>query len=399
MPKATLTSSLVTETHCPDGVKKIDLFDTNTKGLVLEVRTSGGKTFYLRYQDQRGRTRQLRLADARDVTLAQARTLANKARGNMAMGNDPCDTKKAIRSVPTFEVFIRERYIPFTMAYKKSWACDESNLRNHLIPAFGSKHLDEITKHDVIAFHHGMRTKGYAFGTCNRCLILLRYALNLAIRWEIPGVKENPTKDVPLYHSYNHKERYLSQDEAKRLFESVRRSDNPMLQFIIPMLILTGARKREVLDCRWEDLDFNQMQWRVPVTKAGRPRHIPLSGGVINLLKSVPQDPNNPWLFPNPKTGKPFVNIFNSWDTARKDAKLEDVRLHDLRHSFASFLVNAGRSLYQVQKILGHTQVKTTQRYAHLAQETLLDATNAVAGVLSDAMPVIKPAPSIPARL
>lgn len=224
-------------------------------------------------------------------------------------------------------------------------------------------------------------------------LILLRYALNLAVRWEVPGIKDNPTKDVPLFENHNHKERYLSQDEAKRLFDAVRQSDNTMLQFIVPMLILTGARKREVLDSKWEDFDIQRKQWRIPMSKTGRPRHIPLSDGAITLLQSIPRKAGVPWVFANPKTGLPFSNIFNSWDTARKAAGLEDVRLHDLRHSFASFLVNAGRSLYEVQKILGHTQVKTTQRYAHLAQETLLDATNAVAGILGDAMQGTKPVP------
>ena len=146
---------------------------------------------------------------------------------------------------------------------------------------------------------------------------------------------------------------------------------------IVPMLILTGARKREVLDAKWEDFDVVRKQWRIPVTKTGRPRHVPLSDGVLQLLDSIPHD-DCPWVFANPKTRKPFVSIFTAWNTARKRAELSEVRIHDLRHSFASFLVNAGRSLYEVQKILGHTQVKTTQRYAHLSQDTLLDAANEV---------------------
>ena len=149
-----------------------------------------------------------------------------------------------------------------------------------------------------------------------------------------------------------------------------------MLQHIVPMLILTGARKREVLDARWEDFDLERRQWRIPTTKSGRPRHVPLSDGVLQLLTSLPHREKG-WIFANPKTGKPFVSVFISWNTARKLAGLADVRMHDLRHSFASFLVNAGRTLYEVQKILGHTQVKTTQRYAHLSQDTLVDAANA----------------------
>ena len=224
-----------------------------------------------------------------------------------------------------------------------------------------------------------MRAKGYALGTCNRCLILLRYAMNLAVRWEMPGMASNPTKDVPLFENPNKKERFLSQEEAQTLYEAVCQSDNPMLRYIVPMLILTGARKREVLDAKWEDFDLAAQQWRIPFTKSGKPRYVPLSTGAIHLLASTPRREDCPWAFPNPKTGKPYVSFFYSWDTARKQAGLADVRIHDLRHSFASFLVNAGRSLYEVQKILGHTQVKTTQRYAHLSQDTLIEAANEVA--------------------
>lgn len=209
--------------------------------------------------------------------------------------------------------------------------------------------------------------------------------MNLAVRWEVPGIKANPMKDVSLFEDLNKKERYLSQDEAQRLYESVRQSVNPMLQYIIPMLILTGARKREVLDAKWVDFDMTRKQWRIPFTKTGRPRHVPLSDGVLQLLASMPHDEGCPWVFANPKTHKPYQSFFASWNTARKQAGLADVRIHDLRHSFASFLVNAGRSLYEVQKILGHTQVKTTQRYAHLSQDTLLEAANQV----SKAIPLI----------
>ncbi|XXG38887.1 MAG: hypothetical protein WJ129_10055 [Ferrovum myxofaciens] len=107
--------------------------------------------------------------------------------------------KQVLRQVPTFSEFIEQRYMPFVKGYKRSWISDDSYLRNQLLPIFGKKHLDEITKHDVIQFHHGMRAKDYALGTCNRCLILLRYAMNLAVRWEIPGITANPTKDVPLF--------------------------------------------------------------------------------------------------------------------------------------------------------------------------------------------------------
>jgi len=379
MARAALNKSIILSAICPADKQKIDLSDATTPGLILEVRATGGKTFYVRYRDKRGRQRQHSIGDANCINLTEARLAAKKLRGQIALGIDPGEVRSTARQVPTFAEFMAERYMPFVKGYKKSWDSDDSYLRNHLLPAFGKKYLDEITKRDVIAFHHGMKAKNYAEGTANRCLIMLRYAMNLALRWEIPGITINPTKDVPLFEDHaGKKERFLSQDETRILFEAVRHSDNVMLQYIIPMLLLTGARKREVLDAKWEDFDLARKQWRIPETKLGRPRHVPLSDGVLKLLASIPHT-DCPWVFANPKTKKPYVSIFYSWDTARRRAGLQDVRIHDLRHSFASFLVNSGRTLYEVQKILGHTQVKTTQRYAHLSQDTLVDAANSAA--------------------
>ena len=395
MPKLQLNAELVKELVCPKEKTKWDIFDINCKGLMLEVRQSGGKTYYLRYTDERGRSHQMKLAAASDITLSQARQMANIARSKIAMGEDPAAQKAIKKSIPTFEQFIAERYMPFVLSYKKAANSDDSYLRNQILPVLGKKYLDEITRKDIIDFHHGLHAKGYKPGTCNRSLILLRYAFNLAIKWEISGVKTNPTKDVPLLNDQEgKKERYLSKEETERLYGVLKDSDNALLQYIIPMLILTGARKREVLDARWEDLDLDRRQWRIPITKAGRPRYVPLSNGVLHLLANVPHKDGNPWVFPNPKSGKPYVSIFNSWNAARIAADLADVRIHDLRHSFASFLVNAGRSLYEVQRILGHTQIKTTQRYAHLSQDTLLDAADAahqMAGGMVFAIEPVKP--------
>ena len=391
MPTKILTQKMVNEATCPVEKPRLDLFDAQCKGLNLEVRSTGGKTYYFRYRTNHGKTRQLKLADAQDITLAQARLLADKARSNLAMGTDPKDKKDVLKKTLTFKEFVINQYMPYVSTYKKTAYQDLGILKNHIFKHIGNKHLDEITKNNIISLHQGRIISGAAPGSANNLLILIRYIFNLALRWETPGVVKNPSTGIPLFEENNKKERYLNQDEAQRLYAAVLKSDNPMLQYIVPMLILTGARKREVLDARWSDLDIERRQWRIPVTKSGKVRFVPLSDGVIKLLGSIPRINDCPWAFPNPKTGKPFVSIFYSWDSARKSAGLSDVRLHDLRHSFASFLVNAGRSIYEVQKILGHTQIKTTQRYAHLAQETLLDAANTVSQNVSlfDANPCV----------
>ncbi|MBU3587821.1 tyrosine-type recombinase/integrase [Polynucleobacter sp. 31A-FELB] len=378
------------------GVTRQTICDAQCKGLQLERLGLGRGRWRYRYKKPGRRNRQcLTLGDAPIMTLAQARELANKYRVQAALGHDPAEQIKESAKTPTFAQFIEQQYLPHVKSYKKSWDSDLSYLKNQILPVLGKKYLDEVTKKDIIDFHHGLRNKGYKPGTCNRSLVLLRYAFNLAIRWEVPGIQKNPTKDVPLFDDQEGKrDRFLTQEETQRLFEAVTKSDNPLLQYIIPMLILTGARKREVLDARWEDFDIDKRQWRIPVTKAGRPRYVPLSNGVLTLLANIPHKETVPWVFANPKTDKPYVSIYGSWNSARTSVGLRDVCIHSLRHSMASNLVNSGRSLYEVQRILGHTQIKTTQRYAHLSQDTLLDAVNAaseMAGSMVYAVEPVKP--------
>ena len=387
-----LTQKIVENLACDADCKKLTVFDKGCKNLVLEVSNSGRKSYYFRYQDSRGVTRQPKLSDANSITLKQARSLADNYRAKLSMGEDPLEQKATLKQVPTFAAFVDEHYLPHVKTYKRSWGTDVSLLKNHLLPRFAKRYMDDITRQDIVKMHRERKATGAA-GSANRLLIMMRYIFNLALRWEVAGIKTNPCAGVPLLEENNKMERYLSVDEAQRLYQSVCRSDNQMLKHIVSMLILTGARKREVLDAQWQDFDVERSTWRIPVTKSGKARHVPLSDGALTVLSCVPINPHTAFVFANPATNKPFVSIFYSWNTARKQAGLADVRMHDLRHSFASLLVNSGRTLYEVQKILGHTQVKTTQRYAHLSQDTLLDAANAATRAMGAVMlPVVRPA-------
>jgi integrase len=402
MARVTLTAQLIKTSECPADKKKIEIFDAASKGLSLEVRATGGRTYYRRYRDSRGRIRQVKLGDERDLSLADARILSDKVGRQVAMGEDPLEQKQIARTVPTFADFIADQYMPYVKSYKRSWDTDVSLLKNHLLPRFGKRYMDELTRQDIIKMHADRKASGAAAGSANRLLIMMRYIFNLALKWEVPGIKSNPCKGIPLMEENNKLERYLSVEEAQRLYEAVCKSENTMLKYIVPMLILTGARKREVLDAKWSDFDLSRRAWRIPITKSGKARHVPLSDGALTLLATMPRKSDCEWAFANPETGKPYVSIFCAWNTARKSVGLSDVRMHDLRHSFASLLINSGRTLYEVQHILGHTQVKTTQRYAHLSQDTLLAAANSATTALGAAMmpPVMMaPVSALPAAL
>jgi len=152
MPVETLTKNLVKDSICPSGKHKVDIHDSGCKGLLLEVRATGGKTYYFRYRDDRSKVRQMRIGAEDTLTLKQARTLCDRHRSKLAMGEDPWATKAELRRVPKLETFIYESFLPFIKTYKRSWDTDQSLLKNHIVPTFGHLYMDQLNKKHVIDF-------------------------------------------------------------------------------------------------------------------------------------------------------------------------------------------------------------------------------------------------------
>ena len=292
------------------------------------------------------------------------------------LGADPQARRQELRSIPTLNQLVRDRYLPHAQASKRSWNTDETILRIHILPALGRLTLDQITGEHIAGLINDMRAKGYAGATTNRVLVLLRYVFNLARKWNVPGASVNPTAGLTTAPEV-HRQRFLTPEETQRLIASINADKNQIAAKAIMLLLLTGARRSEVTRARWEHVDWEKRTLLVPVSKSGKPRTIALNAAAIGLLRAMPTDSASPYVFPTQLTG-----LFCPWHRIRRRAGLADVRLHDLRHSFASFLVNQGVSLYVVQGLLGHTQARMTQRYAHLASQTLLDAAEVVSGVI-----------------
>lgn len=370
----------------PQGKQRVTLTDSRTQGLQFELRKNGG-FFNYRYS-LHGRQRGIPIGRFGVLQVADARRRALELAHMVSLGQDPLAIKDGYRRCPTFDEFFTGKYLPFAKIDKRSWVTDDSLYRNHIAAVFGDIKMNQISKAQVREFLYGKLISGRAKGTVNRMLVLIRYCFNLAIDWEVPSVTENPVKGIKTFQENNKIERYVSQEESLALKHALEQSENPMLKYIIGVLLVTGARKQEALKAKWEDVDLAAQVWRIPLSKSGRVRHITLSPTAVeffNLLQShsakllgVAYD-GCPYVFPNPKTLRPFSSIFYSWNTARKKAGLPDVRIHDLRHTFASTLVNLGVSLYEVQKLLGHAHIRTTERYAHLKQERL-QASAALAG-------------------
>ena len=382
MARVHLTRRIVRETVCSPEKPKLDLFDTQQTGFLLEVRRSGGKTFYQRYTDARGRTRQFKIGPADLVGLSAARRKARAIVAQALIGEDPQERRAGLRSTPTLAELVSDRYLPHVQSYKRSWQTDETILRVHILPVLGSQYLDEVRGEAIADIVQRMRVKGYASGTTNRVVVVLRHFFNLAHKWRVPGVVSNPTSGMKLAPDVN-RERFLNVEEAQRLIASIEMDENKVARSAIMLLLLTGARRNEITHARWEHVDWERRTLLVPMSKSGKPRAIALNTAALELLESITPVSGNPYIFPAPTTGRPSPSLYFPWNRIRVRAGLSDLRLHDLRHSFASFLVNKGISLYIVQGLLGHSHSRYTQRYAHLATETLSLAAEALSELFS----------------
>jgi integrase len=249
MPIVTLSHDFVSKAVCPESKKKINYYHKDIRGFLLEVRSSGGKTYALRYRDKHNRQCQYKIGDSKDISFEKARRAAEKARGKVVLGQDPNGDKRTKRKVPTLSYFVQFNYLVH-IKHKRSFKADFSMLRCHILPRFGKIHMDKITTQAVNDFHQGMVSKGLAKGTANRGLVLLKYMYNLAIKWQIPGVIANPAAGVKLFEANNARERFLTAEETQRLLAAVEKSKNTQLKYIVPLLLLLGCRKRELLDAR-----------------------------------------------------------------------------------------------------------------------------------------------------
>ena len=382
MPRVRLTARFICRCVCPPGKTKIDYFDQSTTGFLVEVRPSGRRTFYQRYVDEHGRERQYRIGPADVLTLDQARRKAKQVVAEALLGPDPQLKRRELRRIPLLREFAAERYLPFVRGYKTTWMTDETVLRVHILPRLGGLPLDEVKPEAVSLLANAMREDGYAAGTINRAIVILRYMYNLARKWDVPGALKNPAAGLSAGPDVQ-RNRFLAQNEAEALIRALRSDENQTAARSIMLLLLTGARRNEITHAKWEYVDWQQRTLLVPKSKSGRPRVISLNSSAVALLRSIPRVEGNPYIFPSRTTGRPSASLFFPWERIRMRAGLDNLRLHDLRHSFASFLVNRGASLYVVQGLLGHLNARTTQRYAHLTQETLSKAAELVEDVVT----------------
>lgn len=381
MPIEKLTSQFAQLAYCPEGQKKINYYDEGSTGFMLEVRPNGA-TWYQRYHDQKtGRLRQIKIAARGQISFEQAKKVAQKIRSEAFLGGDPAGRKEKEKAIPLY-ADLAQQHLAHAKTYQRSYHSTERIINNHVLPKWSKKRLDEIKQQDVAKWLADKRAEGFAEASILKIRSIFSRSFQLAKQWDL--FDRNPVKDIPHVKFNNARERYLSAEEAERLRLACECSSNPQLKNIVGLLLLTGARKSELLNAEWRHIDLAKRSWKIPLAKNGRGRHVPLSQAAMDIIDQLTKFDGCPYLLPNPRTLKPYSDIKKAWEKVRKLADLEDVHLHDLRHSFASMALNsgAGIDLYTVGKILGHQSIASTERYSHLANDTLMAAAEAGAAKL-----------------
>jgi integrase len=368
--------------------REVVLWDTELKGFGCRVQRGNVKAYILHYRVGAGRGAPLRkLTIGRHGspwTPETARGEAIKLLGRIEDGADPAADKIARREAPTVAE-LAERFLAEHAEAKRkgSTAAEYKRLLDKIIlPAIGKRKLAEVSRADVGKLHHANRTAPYQ---ANRVLAVLSKMFNLAERWGLRQDGSNPCRHVEKF-AERKRERMLSPAELARLGDALAvNAGSPYAVAAVKLLVFTGARLGEVLGLRWEWIDFERGEARLPDSKSGaKTLHLPPPA--LAVLADLPRHEGNPHVIVGHKAGAAMVNLEKPWRAIREVAGLSDVRLHDLRHAFASVAASSGMGLPIIGKMLGHTQAATTHRYAHLASDPVKAAAAAVAEKIAAAM-------------
>ncbi len=364
----------------PPSAGRVYVYDTLIRGLAVCITAKNARTYYL-YRWVDGRPERIKLGKVGEITVDQARSSAGKKLGQIAAGINPQREKVEKREDPTFG----ELFTAFIEKYKKplkpkSWEQDQDNYDLHL-SHWKSRRLSDITRADVVDLH---RTKGTKHPyLANRLLSLISVMFNQARNVGIDHRGENPAEGVARFQEAK-REKYLNADAMPKFFAALDGLKSKTTADFLRVALFTGQRRANVQAMRWEQVDLKTGVWHIPDTKKNTPHTVPLVAEVVKILEDRrPDGAKSGWVFPSHSGTGHLVEPKKAWKSVLAAAGLEGYRVHDLRHTIASWQAAAGTSLQIIGKGLGHTQTKTTERYAHVENSPVREAmSRAVAGMM-----------------
>ncbi|HEY8128187.1 MAG TPA: site-specific integrase [Hyphomicrobium sp.] len=410
MPQGRITKRAVDAFQCPAGKDRDFLWDDAMAGFGLAAFPTGRKVYVAQYRKD-GRSRRVTIGEHGRLTPDEARSQAKVILGAVETGADPIEERRAARAVRTFGD-VAEDFMRLHVATKrKGSTADEYRriMKAHIFPVIGSKRVLDVRRADVARLHGKLSDRPYE---ANRTLAVVSAVWNWAARRDEAAAANNPAKGVERYPEQG-RERFLTSAEFARLgaalaegetiglpyevdeagpkAKHVPKAENrrtlldPFAVAAIRLLILTGARLREILDAQWTNVDLERGVIFLADSKTGK-KPVYLSAAAQAVLAGLPRIEGNPHIIAGAKDRAPRADLKKPWAAVTRAAGLEGLRIHDLRHSFASFGAGASLGLPIIGKLLGHSQAATTHRYAHLDADPLRRAVDAIGATISAAM-------------
>ena len=360
--------------------------DDDLAGFAVRILPSGRRSYIVQYRIG-NRYRRMSLGAHGVLTPEKARRMAFKVLAAVKDGEDPAGERSRARKACTMKE-LAERFDQehISVRLKPGTATEyRRNLRRFILPALGRLKVTDVTRADVAKFHHDLRHIPYQ---ANRNLEVISKMFSMAEMWGMRPDGSNPRLHIKKYPEEK-RERYLSQKELSNLGSVLNEAEEMGVDDIyaisaIRLLIFTGCRLNEIMSLKWTEVDFANSCLRLSDKTGARVVH--LGPPALDLLKNLKRQPKNPWVVCGKIPGTNRKEIQKFWQRIRKRAGIEDVRIHDLRHSFASNAVAQGMSLPMIGKLLGHTQVQTTARYAHLAADPVKAAASSVSSNIFDSL-------------
>lgn len=360
------------------------LWDGEIKGLGLRVWASGARSYFLKFR--RGRVQRWHTIGLHGDGWSPetAREEAEGLKQVIREGRDPTLERKQDRQAETFDAFADRYLAEVSDVHKKaSTAAGEHELlRTRIRPALGKLRVKDIQASDIERLHASLKSMPHR---ANRCLSLLSHMFRKAEGWGLRPANSNPVKGIDRFKE-KARERFLSPKELARIGRVFafldRKSAAPYAVAAIRLLLMTGARRGEVLSLKWKHVDFDARLLRLEDSKTGA-KTIALSAPALAVLNSIPRQSGNDFVICGKKPGAALVGLPKFWQRVRKAALVPDVRIHDLRHSFASVAVAGGASLPLIGALLGHKEHQTTMRYAHLGADPRIAAAETIAGTIA----------------
>lgn len=395
MAKLLLTQKIVNGLKCESGKSHEEYCDLQVPGLLVYCTSS--PTYIPKYQvrgkNSSGTNQLVTLGSIRELTLANARALALRTKlSRAAMAKTESRNAALPPAEMTWNTFIADHYAPFSYAHLRSAKKYTQLDRIYVAPIFGDKPLSMITRKAAQDMHvEIVEKKKMSPATADHVIKYMRAALNKAIQYEF--LERNPLKNFDLFLVDNQVNNILTDAQMQRLLSVLLTDKNRSVCQILMLLLSTGARMNEVLSATWKNVSLEGRSLKVDAirSKSKRSRSIPLNDSAMWVIEQLTSRDKSDYLFPSPvfaNEGKdlPYRGIFRTWRRIQKLAKI-NIRAHDLRHGFASMLISSNRTLFEVQTCLGHSDPKTTMRYAHLSSSALMAAANTASVIVKMAVP------------